>query len=1284
MNRSTIFFKSLLTLIFSLLSTIAQAQLFAIHPLPNQEKLPQSEIYRFFQDSEGYMWYATQGTGLCRDNGYQIDIFRADRWNPELLRSNAVTCIAENIKEHEIWFGTKQGAYILDKYDYSVRPLENVYTHVKDIKQAADGSMWVAVSKEMKVFTAKGELTDSFALSWKGQAMSVETMTLDSHGILWVLQWNGGVQTIDTHSKQLSTMNWEEPVGPTSLAEDSINHQFYVGTWGAGLFHYDGLKTEPIAPNLTTSLQRLVRSVHYDHWRNILWVVTMAGLYAYNIETDGSLTPFPTSSFGLTSQQAIFQLQFDNRGNIWVPGTTPLSFILRPTSGKWMKRAPLEKLEQDGETRIPIGAFQNDGDYSWMWNDRTQLVLYNHTTGELTMAKGPADKETTRFGDIMCRRKAGGIWCSSGTNLYQCTHQGNKIQLTLKQSLPRSITALLEGPDDCLFIGTGDALYRYHDSKGELITIAEGLRTVRDIAITPQGRVYFISLEHGLCSSDGKKGYTIMAPYQHFTKLAYSNNGQLWVANAYGDVWYADSTLHHTSVASSDKGSGVKGLLCDSLNHLWVMGDTYLMEYHPESDRRRLFRSSDYGINLSNFGDLSMTNDGKVLVAGAGAIITFEPKNLELNEESKQPSVAAYTLDGKKHLLSKLRTQIDIPSDVVTLELELTAYYYLKASELQFAYRLKGLSDKWIELPLGDNTLRVVNLPKGNYELELKFCDSYAHWGKPITALKIHRLPTWYETWWAYTCYVLLLALLIYWIIRFYLKRNSEKERLKMEEQLTEMKLKFFTNISHELRTPLSLIITPLESIVQKTENKNQKIDSAPIHSQLEQVLKHAHMLLDLVNRLLDFRKLSMGEMNLHPASGELVEFLRTCITSFIPLAKKKGNIIVQELPEENLYIDFDSKAMQHIMYNLLSNAIKYTANGTVTVRATIEDNKLHLTVSDTGEGISAEELPYIFDRYYQASNAQDIASPGTGIGLNMVKEIVDKMNGSITAESTPGKGTTFHIILPIALQNDKDMLPTDVVIPKLPSLLIADDNDDFRDFLVQELKNDYNILQARNGREALHIAQTNYVDVILSDVMMPQMDGNELCRQLKQDESTSHIFIILLTAKTAEENVLESYMAGADFYLTKPFSLKLLRNRLQHLTQLQQRRIELLSKSETQTELITEDELRISPIDHKFMEKMKEVMESHVADTSFSVDTFCSNMGMSRMNFYRKMHALTGKTPAQYINDYRLTLADQLLRKGELNVSEVSDRTGFTTASYFSKCYKAKFGTAPKDVRGK
>ena len=1260
-----------------------QAQQFIAIPLPNQEKLPQSEIYRIFQDSEGYMWYATQGAGLCRDNGYQVDVFRSDRKQPDLLHSNVVTCIAENVGHHEIWFGTKQGGYIISMRDFSIRPIHDIVSHVKDIKQSDDGCMWVVVNKQMKVFSPKGEAIDSFALSWKGRPMGAETTTLDSHGKLWVMQWNGGIQCIDTHNRQLSTMNWEPPFTPTSLAEDTINKQYFVGTWGAGLFRYDGVTAEPIDAKLSSPMQLKVRSVHYDPWRHMLWVVTMAGLYAYDIEEDGSLKQLDTSDFGLTPQQAIYQLRFDDKGDIWVPGTTPLSFILRHTMGKWNKFVSFEELTKKMGVRVPIAAFQNEESFCWMWSDRTQLILYDLETSRFTMVNGTLGEEMTRFGSIMCKRKKGGIWCSTGKDLYVCTHQDMKVSTLKKTTFPSPISSLHESENGMLYIGTSEELFSYDETTGAVSIIAKDLRTVRDIASTPKGNVFFICLQHGLCKSNGKEGFTVVAPYNRFTCLDYSRDGHLWVGNAYGDVWRLDSALTYMPIASSRMNNGVKQIRCDSLSHVWVMGDTYLLEYHPEYQRRRLFRCMNENVKLTNFGAMTTDDAGRILVAGGGGLILFEPKPLNIVKEYL-PVVAAYSIDGEKHLLSRHFAEFDIPHDAVTLELELTAFNYLKASSIQFAYRLKGLSDQWVKLPIGENRVRIVNLNKGDYTLEVKVLDSYAHWNDPVKVLTLHRLPAWYETWWAYLCYVLIVFVFIHIAIRLYLKRNKEKAQREMDTKLTEMKLRFFTNVSHELRTPLSLIITPLESIIKRNE-QSKNDDEKKSQRELKSVLKHAHELLDLVNRLLDFRKMDMGEMRIHPSSGDLYDFLRLCVASFKTMADKKGIQLIADIPEGTLICDFDSKAIHHVMYNLLSNSMKYTEKGHVEVKAVHEDQTIRITVADTGSGIPPEGMPYIFDPYFQASNAQNNPHAGTGIGLSMVKEVITAMNGEVTAESEMGKGTSFVITFPIVSSgNNNDELSGNPVIPKLPSVLIADDNDDFRDFLVQELQSDYNILQARNGREALNIAQTHYVDVVLSDVMMPQMDGDELCRQLKQDEATSHIFIMLLTAKTADESMLRSYEAGADFYLTKPFSMELLRNRLQHLTMMQERRIQMLSKAESKDDPDSDDDLRISPIDRKFMEKMKATMQQHVADTTFSVDTFCADMSMSRMNFYRKMHALTGLTPAQYINDYRLNLADRLLREGELNVSEVADRTGFSTSSYFSKCYKAKFHVAPKDVRQK
>ena len=1282
--------KRLLTAL-CLLTLTAEAQQFVMLPLPNQQKLPQSEVYRVFQDSEGYMWYATRGAGLCRDNGYQIDVFRSDRYQPDLLRSNVVTCIAENPDRQEIWFGTKQGAYVLSKRDYTIRTLPNVQSDTRIIVRSSDGAMWVAVRKQVKVFSCDGEPIDSFALSWKGRPMSAESMMIDSRGVMWVMQWDGGVQTIDTRTRQLQTMNWDEPVGPTSLAEDSVTHQYFIGTWGRGVYRYDGQTATHLDLGLTTGMQQRVRSVCYDKWRRWLWVVTMAGLYAYELSADGqSLTAVPTSSLGLPPEQAVFQLMFDRQGYVWVAGTTPHTFILRPTGGKWMKRHSLDALTRQVGVRLPVDKLVSERHYCWMWSDRTQLVLYDTESQRLTLANGRPDEGTTRFGDVMARRYGGGIWCSSGRQLYVCRYESGQVRLEPQTALrlPDPVSALIETPDGQLFIGTTHSLYRYNLASQQLDTLGQDLRTVREMAVDKHGTLFFICQQHGLCRlKKDAKTFEPIASYERFTSLALDRDDHLWVGNAYGDVWQADSVLHYCALASSRAGNGVKRMLCDSLGHLWVMGDTYLVEYHSDGDRRRLFHSYEQQIGLDNFGGISLNDEGNVVVVGSGGMITFEPKHMPNSILSPLPAVAAYVIDGQKRLLSKEHTLIDVPASVVKLDLELTDFSYLKAAELQFAYRLKGLSDQWIELPVGENTLQLVNLSKGRYTLELKVCDVYGHWGEAVKVLAIDRLPAWWETWWAYACYLLIVVAIAALVIRVYLQRSKEKTQRQMDEQLAEMKLRFFTNVSHELRTPLSLIITPLESIVKRLEKSEEKT----VSQQLKGVQKHAGELLSLVNRLLDFRKMDMGEMKLKPSTGDLLEFLRNSATTFEPIATAKGLQFHVDIPAGALYTEFDSQAMQHVVYNLLSNALKFTDEGDITVKVSRysgnsgesgETAYLTLSVSDTGKGIDAAELPHIFDRYYQARNADDTRQAGSGIGLNMVKELVEQMGGSVSVKSTVGKGTSFTVELPVTSISDEPELPAEPVIPKLPTVLVADDNDDFRDFLVQELKDDYNILQARNGREALRMARTHYVDVILSDVMMPQMDGNELCRQLKQDEATSHIQIILLTAKTAEESRLEGYEAGADDYLTKPFSLELLKNRLNRMAQREQERVVMLAKVEQQEEKEAEEQVRISPVDRKFMTKMRALMEQHVSDTSFSVDVFCEEMGMSRMNFYRKMHALTGQPPAQYINDYRLALADKLLHEGELNVTEIADRTGFSSASYFSKCYKAKYGVAPKDVR--
>ena len=559
---------------------------------------------------------------------------------------------------------------------------------------------------------------------------------------------------------------------------------------------------------------------------------------------------------------------------------------------------------------------------------------------------------------------------------------------------------------------------------------------------------------------------------------------------------------------------------------------------------------------------------------------------------------------------------------------------------------------------------------------------NYGRWSNEAITFQVVRLPAWWETWWAYTIYILTIAAIAIITLRTYLNRQQERRQTEMERELTELKFRFFTNISHEIRTPLTLIITPLESLINGlTTTKHvdsQFADKAA--GLLPGIYNNACELKELISRLLDFRKLEMGQQQLYLSNGDICDFLRAACEAFRPTTQQRGIALGCTVPDTPLYIKFDKDKLHHIIYNLLSNAVKFTSEGgSINITGNIQNNRLYITVSDTGCGINKEAQQHIFDRFYQVERSSDTTPAGTGIGLHMVKEYVTMMQGIITVESVPNKGTNFHVSIPIETTSEKKEEQSenhiDELIKEQPTLLLVDDTHEFIDFLKLELSGKYNILTAGNGQEALDKLNQNEhnIDIVLTDVMMPVMDGMELCRKIKSDMNLSHTLVMLLTAKSAEEAKLEGYKAGADAFISKPFNLELLFVRLQHLLDQRQARYQAYQQSDKPIA----EEVTMNEIDKQFMEKMISFVETHMENSDYGPQELTEDMCMSRSTLYRKISSLTGEKPTEFVRNIRLKHAARLIKSGQYTITEVGYMSGFSSQSYFSRCFKEYFGVS-------
>ena len=593
----------------------------------------------------------------------------------------------------------------------------------------------------------------------------------------------------------------------------------------------------------------------------------------------------------------------------------------------------------------------------------------------------------------------------------------------------------------------------------------------------------------------------------------------------------------------------------------------------------------------------------------------------------------------------------------------------------------------------------------------VKVANSDGYWSEDQTNLQIIVEPPFWRSIWAYIIYVILAIVAM--IIARRLMLRSEREKFRLEQvkkeaqhkhEMDDMKLRFFTNISHEFRTPLSLIISPLERIIDNTPDDKQK-------QKLVLVKRNAIRLLNLVNQLLDFRKSDVSQHQLKNGMHDLIPSYNAICQSFMELTDKKNINFSFASSENSLRMLFDEDKMEKILMNLLSNAFKFTNEGgeiKVEVRKILLDNwkepRVEIRVSDTGVGVSDEDKEHIFERFYQATHKDRSDLSGSGIGLHMVKEFVSLHGGKIRVEDNPmGRGTSFIITLPLVdvIEEDNEAAVNqpikyaytiwnddaesenneeDILLNKeeAPLILVVDDNDDFRTFMKDCLRDKYRLVEAKDGAEAWKLIPELQPDMIISDIMMPNMDGNQLCKNIKSDLRTSHIPVILLTAQIAEEQKIEGLETGADDYITKPFNLNILLLRINKLIETQKQRQDNFIKQIDPEP----SQIAITSLDEKLIEQAIEYVEKNIDRSELSVEELSRELGMSRVHLYKKLTAITGRSPVEFIRIIRLKRAAQMLRESQLNVSEIAYSVGFNNPKYFSRYFKDEFGLLPSDYK--
>lgn len=1099
-------------------------------------------------------------------------------------------------------------------------------------------------------------------------------LTVDGKGNIWI--GNTNLFRYDRESRKWSIVKENISISDMML---NYNGEILVATNSTGLLRYDS------NGNLLQEIRHIPYDSNYLAADNIRWIA------------EGPDT------------------------TLWICYNKRMMSVCNPSYlDSSLKHIP--DIKRQGFDDDIIAIAQDSNGAVWLGSD--SHGLFRHEPGSDSFShfnlNGESDISVTEiFFDSKER-----MWVATYRNGVFCV-EGNKISHFLNKE---SVYGITEDAKGTIWLGLlGGGLYILDSNldsepvhvpqKGNnwiLQLSGDGDRTI--YAVTSTGIITVDTETHDIKRLNGTGSGNMTLENNHFQSMFKDSRGLLWLIGQRIDAPVEIFDANNDTIVGIPQLSGqtMKSIIEDNDKNIWIATEqniihiivnydttTGLYKFLPSIYR---FKNPDDDSSVYyNYRASTRLKDGKLLFGSSDGFRMIDPKNfpphvshvsaprlyfasIKVNDQylkARIPFNGRIVLD--EDVMSATDITLDHNENNLTLTIGsrgFTSSYYT-----DMYFRLNGRDSEW--RPVRGNIIELSDLDPGEYKLEV--CSERADGIKSDNAitLGIKINAPWYSTIWAYIIYVILAIGIIILAIYYYIDRQKQKmyvSQIKQEAerqyQLNEMKLRFFTNISHDFRTPLSLIITPLEAFMSDEANKSSEKYLRPVY-------KNAVRLLNLINQILDFRKIDVNGAVLNLSYGDIVAFVRDICSSFTLFAEDTAKTLSfnSSVAGENMY--FDKDKVTKIMMNLLSNSFKFTKpKGKVTVDMNISGDEIVISVADDGPGIPDSDKSKIFDRFYQ-TESMPADYTGSGIGLHIVKEFVKLHNGSVTVTDNHPTGSVFTLRLPIIKTNpDPEKETVEVkedeeniisgVDDGQPNLLLVEDNTDFLEFMKDQLSGTYRVTTATNGAEALNILEKQDVNIIISDIMMDGIDGLELCRRVKSDLSTSHIPVILLTAKALAEDEMRGFECGADDYITKPFNMSILFHRIKKILS-----ESIKSQKRFKEKLdVNPSEVTITSLDEQFLSNAINCVEANMASPDFSVETMSSMLGVHRTQLYKKLVNLTGKTPVEFIRLIRLKRAAQYLAKSQMFISEIAYTVGFGSPKIFSKHFKDEFGMSPRDFQ--
>lgn len=1319
------------------------------------EGLSNAYVHAIAQDDKGYIWIGTDD-GLNRFNGYEMTVYRHDKADSFSIAGNSVTALLKDSKGR-LWVGSDEGLDLYDPHMDRFIHIRNSGRLVSALYESSDSVIWIGTSQGIARYNEADKEAERVyfyeepsVVRFDDSGFSVNVFKEYDYRYMFVGTWQG-VLAIDRRQKTVRRISAAE----SALENDHIssleidgNKNIWIGTYGGGVFHLDfsrnRIRKVKIAGN--SRIDEKVLSLFLDGEGHI-WVGTeqcgLYKLYMNSYDEEGfEFEHFIDNELpGSLSYRSVTCLFKDAEAGLWI-GTHNGGVNYLGAGRKYfdaIRRNPF--LENTISHKKVWGLCEDLQGNIWIGTDGGGLDRYNPHTGEIVHFRAGGGKGSLSDNAVLCayRDHDGDLWFGTyagGLNRYIPSSQkfkvykhdpgdtasigGDDVRAVIQDGQGRIWAATNQGGLNVLDKTTGK-FKRFNTANSSIAA-----NDIRALYIDKKQRLWIGTFEQGLCLFDSGRFHNFRLEGDAggdviIFSIDEDADGNLWLGSYGAGLLKFDPETKRFEAFDEKKGLAnnvVHAVAVDRDNHVWATSNQGISRFNIAKQEFVNYNTSDGLPTLAfNDGSVLKSQNGKFYFGSLDGLVFFDPREAYVQTKPSKVNLEELRIFNKVvkpgHVEGLLKrgfnnaAHLTFSSSQSVFSLKYSAIHFSNPDKLHYSYMLEGIDEHWNYV----NKLRNVTyttLPAGDYVFKVRASLDDKTWSDE-TRLYITVLPPFWKSGWAYCLYALVVGLVAFLTRRHRLNKMKMRRIIELEQiekkrlaEIYNLKMNFFTNISHEFRTPLTLILSPLEQII-----KDRDLHEIA-RNKLTSVYNHANKLLRLINQLMEFRKVETGNMNLKVTENDLVGFAYEIYRDFMELSDLNSIDFKFKANVDELKLWFNQKHFETILYNLISNAFKYTPNNgsiSVEIDARAEEGICYVIVKDNGKGISEEYINQVFNKYYQVVEAETIHIMGTGIGLALVKDLVELHKGEIEVKSQKNAGAEIRLKFRLGSdhfldnqlvrdragesQNGQRRLPAvdfPVAEPaseekarsasQKHSILVVEDNADIRNYIQSLFAGYYKVFEAEEGEKGFQIAKAKNPSVVVSDIMMPGMDGIELCKKLKQDAQTLHIPVVLLTAKAGELHQLEGLSVGADDYVTKPFNPGIFVAKINTIIRNQAR----LREYYTSRILLEPVDDELNSADKEFLDKAIDLVEKNLQEDDFGVKQMMDELCVSQATLYRKIKQLTGVSTTEFIRSVRIKKAAELISQNQYPISQIAYDVGFSSVRYFRDCFYKIYKKTPSE----